>query len=308
LNEYSIRFEFSYNDKLGFFDNPEYNNIRLREQCWIRFTPKNNKKIGFQELHDLYNLTKDFLSLSLRSAVYSLSTVGYMVEKEENKEVEIYIDLKDYKKISSIKNHSYSFNLNDVEDNFSQYLDNWFSKYHTYKSLYDNFFGVLYEPNLPAESVFLFLVSSIELFYNIEFRDERVKRNIATHSEKIEQTIDLITKQKDIPSKFKRYIKKQLKAYAEFISLENALNEILESFSTKIDHFHRLLSTEDIKIIVEIRNKIAHGNIIDIGKFAASMFHEHDLIHKLKRINEILLLKIIGIPDDKISQLVFRYY
>jgi len=34
------------------------------------------------------------------------------------------------------------------------------------------------------------------------------------------------------------------------------------------------------------------------------MFHKDDLLRKLTRINEIILLKIMEIPDEKISKFI----
>jgi len=281
----------------------------IKQTTYIKIEPPEEK--SFDEYRNVMLDIKNFLSLGVGEPVYLLTIEG---KAEKNKQVieegkpfyypvvEMFYRVSDILETREVPPSHMLFTFKDIHDRFEIFLRNWFEKTHLLKPTYDLYFGILYNPHLYLESQFLSLTQAIESYHQRIYGGEKY-----LSGEGYEVVYDALVEA--IPEKTKDSLKERLKEYLKYgneFNLRTRIKEILDSYRELMGLFIKD-EGKFVNDVVETRNYLTHYSKDKKEPSPAKNYDElFLLIHNLRIIVEICLLKEVGFSLEEIKDLFLK--
>ena len=280
----------------------------IKQTTYIKIEPPEEKPFG--EYWNIMHNIKNFLSLGVRELVYPLTIEGtteknkHVIKDDKSfyKPVEVFYRLLDDPKIREILPFQMLFTFKDIHDRFEIFLRNWFEKAHLLKPTYNLYFGILYNPHLYLESQFLSLTQAIESYHQ---RIYGGRKYLSEEGYKV--VYDALVEA--VPEETEGSLKDRLKEYLKYgneFSLRTRLKEVVDCYGV----LTTLFINDKVKFVndvVETRNYLTHYSKDKKEPSPAKNYDElFLLIHNLRIIVEICLLKEAGFSLEEIKDLFLR--
>jgi len=262
----------------------------------------------FEDYKKIIYHIQNFLSLGTMSFVYPLKIEGLIKLNEkligdeiENSPVEVFYRLIDIPKVNmQLSPDDMLFTFSDISNRFEAILRNWFVKMDLLESVYNLYFGTLYNPHMYLKHKFLNLIQAIESFHQRIFggkylsdRDYEVVYNSLVNA---------------IPNNVKSDLKVRLTEYLKYgneFSLRKRLKDIFDNYNEIVDNY---IKDKDnfIKKVVDTRNYYTHYDK-RLKEHAAKEEDLIDITKILKMCLEICLLTELGFSLQEIKKLFSRH-
>lgn len=287
--------------------------VHLKQDTYIKIEMENG--IHFNNiLKDICYPIQYFLSLGVGNAVYPLLIRGTnknykLIQADKNSplaQIHVFYATKiptNY--IKKIDAEEMFFSLNDISDNLGECLINWFEKGKDLKSVYDLYFGTLYNPYMYLEHSFLSLIQAIESYHR-RMHDGKYLED--EDYDKVYQSLLEAIPHPPVESDHYQSLKSRI-YYGNEYSLRTRLKNLFNDYG---DLLNVLIDNKNVFIndVVNLRNYWTHydKSLEEIVKKG----QERIILHqKLKFIIEVCFLVELGISFDKIKELIDndqRYY
>lgn len=277
----------------------------------IKLSQKGLVSISFPEVKSLddcfyylYQL-RNFLTLGLSVPTYPMQLMG-TIETGESLEI-LYNQPHFPSEIHPIDSRNILFTFPDIQENFQDYLNNWFEKSELLEPVYSLYFSTLYNPHEYLQSTFLSLTQAFETYHR------RVSGGVYLSTEEYMQNVYpklLEALPKDLDNDFKQSLKNGTFRYANQFSLRKRLKDMTFELAEERLGIAFLMTKES-------RNDFV-GKVVDARNYLTHYDHEHpvdisssellDLVEKLSAILEIYLLKEIGFEFSQIREMTGNHW
>lgn len=301
VNNLNIAFDYVLD---SYYD---FTSVRLKQITSIKVSPREQTHFN-DYLKDIYYHIQNFLSLAVGRPVYPLIIKG----KTQACATELpdggiaYNDILISYQVRGLSDLSKTvlpsdmlFSFKDVSGDFENCLRNWFRKSEVLGPVYDLYFGTLYNPSMYLQHQFLSLTRAMESYHR---RTCHGKYLPDEYYERIRETLVEAIPQ-DVDKEFRESLKQRLEYHNEF-SLRRRLKEVLRKCGNVSDlliHDHKAF----IDDVVNTRNFLTHYDKALETK-ARSSQGLFGLVQRMKFMLEICLLTELGIPMEKIKDLISR--
>lgn len=180
-----------------------------------------------------------------------------------------------------------------VNGKLKDILDGWLEKSEELETVYNLYFGTIYNSNIYLEHKFLNFIMALEAYHRRKGRNEEVPQE--EHRKRIEEILEASSKE------YRKWLEEKLK-YSNEPSLRKRLKEIYKSL-VNVKYITQLIPDKKkfIEEIVATRNYFVHYD----ETLKSKALKGRDLlqaVHKLKIIIEVCLLKGIGFSDEEIDE------
>jgi len=297
LND-SLRLLIDFSTEYPFLSHPQ-KEAGIKQKIYIIIEPSTEKP--FEEYFPIMYHIRNFLSLATTELVQPLLIEG---KTETNKEiiantvhypsVGIFYQLPNIgDETEKLTPYLMLFRYNQISNQFDVFLNNWFQKANYLETVYDLYFGTLYNPHLYLNNQFLNLIQAIESYHRKTMKNNELPED--RHQERIKEILNAV------PSKFTDWLEWKLK-YSNEVNLRQRLKDILE-FCSKISE--RLISDQEAFIgkTVDTRNYLTHFDP-ELEQRAVKGKELYDLTSRLKVLLQTIFLKELGLSDDRIRELI----
>lgn len=137
------------------------------------FEIESERDVPYEELFNKCKQIQNFLSLGVGKPVYPLKIRGKSEIYAQNVDDKtIYPDIEMYYQTNPIllldkpvQVHEMFFSLENIANNFEGCITNWLTKFDKLRSVYELYFGKLYNPNMFLEHQFLSYIQAIESYH-----------------------------------------------------------------------------------------------------------------------------------------------
>lgn len=281
--------------------------VSIEQKTYIQIEPSEEKSLDkyWSIMHHIQN----FLTLGVTKPVYPLAIRGITEMNKviaDNRSyyppVEIYYRPSEISEVSkTVFSHDHMlFTFEDIRDKFEILIKNWFEKANKLESIYNLYFGTLYNPRMYLEQHFLRLIHAIEAYHRQKFKGNYLPDKDYTQIfKKFEEFINNL----ETDNSFKEALKSRLKYGNEF-SLRKRLKDLFEEYQEVLNDF-----VEDKKMfidkVVNTRNYLTHYDE-SLKEKAADVKELYQVIQQLKIIMQICLLSELGFEREKIKDLLSR--
>lgn len=282
---------------------------RVIEQTgYIQFAFRRQHHID--QCADILQYMREFLALGMSEPTTPTSVYAKRRRSKEehaeptNSQIDIYFSAYP---LVSIDRELYSprmlFTLHDVQEGLDTYLQHWFSMATTLRAVFDLYFGTLFNKQGYASWVFLNYIQAIEAYHR------RVAPNSQYVSEEEftpiwEKLVAGIPQDKQVVGDaFRDSLKQRMKYMYEY-SLKKRLRLILKKHK---DQVALLIPDIDpfIDDVVTKRNHLTHYTE-ELERLAVKGEEFSLLIQRVRFLIEVCFLWEIGIPPDRITQIMQR--
>ena len=268
-----------------------YREVSIREMPVIVIETFRDRT--FKRYRNIIRHMQHFLSLGVGKPVYPLAIEGIT---EREKPIIIFHRSQAIPTPEPVYSHEMLFTFRDISDRFESFLRNWFKKADALKSVYDLYFGTLYNPHAYLEQQFLSLVQAIEAFHRYAYKD---RDKYLTKDKYLQVKNKLMEAIPDwVDNAWKDKLKGFLKYGNEF-SLPKRLNQIVEEYSEVVNKFINN-KKNFVGKIVNTRNYLVHRDE-ELRECAASGGELGQLTQRLKALLEVCLLKELGFSLKEIK-------
>lgn len=268
-------------------------------------TPKS--PLSFKQYMDVYvyNL-QNFLTLATYRPAIPTSIIGTIRTSSSDKNATSSAKrIRVFSKFANVENKPIDrrfmlFRFEEVEEIITECLEKWFDKSKEYKHVFDLYFGLFYVPPIYINLEFLILAQTIETYHR-DFHEGKYvsKEDYQKYYEAMYNALP-----DDINSRLKNRLKGFLQYGYEFslrTRLKHLLNEVLSEYK---DEMNNLIGRfkDFVNKVTETRNYYTHYTdskyaVTDPGQL-------YYLAQKLKIILQICFLIELGIPSDKIREMI----
>ncbi|MBI5324707.1 MAG: hypothetical protein HZB41_05460 [Ignavibacteriae bacterium] len=319
-SKYTNSIKFKINEDillyLNFWNDPLYSfnrnhKIGIDEIAFLRFISR--RGLSIEQCVNLIIKMQDFISLAVQRPVFPISiscsptnskSYNYTYNIKRNS-MQLYLTIKgEPNEYTSIMRNQMIFSYSDIKEYVDTALSNWLNKIDGFGIIYQLYFSVLFSKSRNIEDKFINYIHAIEGFHRKfnkgKFLMEKKEFNNKVYKP-IKKLLDV-----DIEPNLIHKILSSLK-YNNQPSLKDRLIQIFSEFNPDfIKHISIgfINSKELIDYIVDTRNYFSHLNEekeqkIDFNKLPA-------LNNRLKIILEWYFLKIMGLPQNKIENIVIK--
>lgn len=270
--------------------------------AWVKFAPDERRDFVWYRtnIFRFRNLLSLFIGVPIRMIAIELYQEAPRADTDYKPQVNLYFNQQRSGEERNVHPYNFIVRLRDILEELPSIVDSWFLKCDELQTVYEIFFATLYAENLYAHLHFLSLTQALETFhrstrggtYLPDADYERIRKSV------VEAIPDAT------PSDLKASLKSRLKYGNEYAQRKrfNHLFHELEPACVK-------LVTDDslafVNSVVDTRNYLTHytnelkANALD----GAELYNANT---RLRTLLIILLLKEIGISEQKISSLVER--
>lgn len=276
--------------------------VTIKQNTEIKVETSEEKP--FEDFREIIYHIQNLLTLGITEPVYPLSITGLTEVNVENEAyylpVKIFYQLLDIPKgHKTLTSNDMLFTFEDISNRFEPLLKNWFEKKDFLESVYNLYFGTLYNPHMYLEDQFLSLIQAIESFHR------RVYGGKYLPDEKYDKVYEVLVNgiPEDVESELKDRLMEYLKYGNEF-SLRKRLKEIFDKYKEILDKF--IENKKDfIEKVVNTRNYFTHYD----KELKEHTAHGEDLCRlnqKLRMCLETCLLAEIGFTSEEIKTFISR--
>lgn len=285
IEDYSVKVEKGW--KALFHIGKEYT---IEEESYINLEFPDAK--SFDECLTIINYIQNFLTLGVGEPVHPITIKG-QTEEQERAVTEIFYD--DIGVSKALIPRKMLFTLQDIRNNFEDFLRKWIEISKKLKLVHDLFFRTFYNPHMSLENTFLDLVKALEVYHRCahppgKYINEKDYKKI--HQKLVNA----------IPKNVDRNLKQRLKDYLTYgneFSLRKRLKELFREYQleTFIEN-----KKDFIDKVVNIRNYYTH---YDEKKEGVAIIDElPQLIKNLKICIRVCLLQKLGFTPEEIENMV----
>jgi ApeA N-terminal domain 1 len=178
------------------------------------------------------------------------------------------------------------FPLDQVQDQFQDLVERWFSLFERLRNSLDLLFAVILGPRVFLETRFLLIAQAVEVFHRRMFPGEVLPRK--EHRERVTTILD------SVDAGFREWMREKL-AYSNEPTLLQRLNAICEYAGGNVD---RLLNSEARKKVKDTRNYLTHYDPRSKSK-AAEGEELLRLGERLIALLQVCLLRQLGFSEDR---------
>ncbi|MCX6821998.1 MAG: hypothetical protein NTW30_04440 [Candidatus Aenigmarchaeota archaeon] len=280
--------------------------LRLNSKSFIIIKPQQEK--SFQEFRGIIRTIQNFITLALGEEVSEpLSITGITEVNKQliggqpyNPPVTIinrFVKSNNHKKMMK---HKMIFSFDTISHRFSAFLNTWFENASSFKTIFDLYFGIKYNPSLYVDNQFLNCIIAVEAFHRYDVEGEYLSE---AEYETIRQTlVDAIPASID---KFHRQSLENRIKYGYEYSMIKRLSEITQTYEKNIGMFIDDTALFN-KQVVDTRNYMIHNTHAP----KESVCEGKDLIiltKKLKLLLEVLLLRKLGFTEEETNNLISKH-
>jgi hypothetical protein len=193
------------------------------------------------------------------------------------------------------KQHSFKmlFPLDQVQDQFQDLVESWFSLFEPLHNCLDLLFAVILGPRVYLETRFLLIAQAVEVFHRRMFPGRVLPRN--EHRERVRTIVDSVN------LSHREWLKEKL-AYSNEPTLLQRLNEVCEYAGGNSD---RLLGSEARKRVKDTRNYLTHYDQTSKSK-AAEGEELYRLGERLIALLQVCFLRQLSFSEDRSWELLKR--
>lgn len=278
----------------------------LKQTTSIKIEPYEQIHFNDYKKNVCYHI-QNFLSLAIGEAVYPLTVKGKNKAcKLEAFNKVFYNDIlilypigRSSDTSKELRPDDMFFLLEDISDDFEEYLNNWFAKSGILSPVYDLYFGTLYKPSMYLEHMFLNMIQAIESYHRRVHDGKYLSDD--NYVQIYEKLIEAIPQ--DTDKSLRESLKQRLMYHNEF-SLKKRLKEVMGmcgDVTNLLIHDNKKF----IEDVVEMRNYLTHYTK-DLETRIQKDERLIDFVLQTKFILEICLLIELGIPMEKIRFLISR--
>lgn len=285
---------------------PNTTEITIKQKAEIKI--ETAREMSFEYFKMLIFRIQNFLSLGTMKAIYPTSIRGTSEESKTEVErktyyndIEVFFQLPEISETSKrIMGYEMLFTFSDLSDNIEVYLRNWLQKAMLLEPVFDLYFGTLYNKKMYLQHRFLSLIQALEAYHRRVFSgkyqsDEEYYKGL--YAEFMKCIADIVD------SNFKSSLEWRMKYLNEF-SLRKRLAELSQQYSEvlnlKIRNIDKLI--EDT---INTRHFLTHYDL-NLKNDSKSGEELYVLCEKLKFILEVCFLFELGLPNQKIQDLIER--
>jgi len=272
--------------------------ISIQQKIYIRISFPNG--VNFEEFLKVIDHLNNFITLALDKPTKVIELSGntecnkqIIAGREHYPEVDIYYNRRNSCKYKDgILPTNMLFNYLQIENNFEDYLNNWFNKREVLEPVLNLYFGVIYDENMYLDQRFLNIIQAIEAYHrrtqnNKELSDdEHIKRFAAVMD--------------TIPDEYKEWVSGRLQ-YGNEPVLRKRLKELFLQIKDVVE-----VSNNDIKSLINklciTRNYLTHYDK-SLEEQALNGLPLYDVIELLKRLLKFHILKEIGFKKEDIKKM-----
>jgi hypothetical protein len=251
-------------------------------------------------LHDLAN----FLSLAVGKPVRTLNVVGTLppvnnAESERPREVEIHFLNRDRFVDGDKRRWDMLFTLPAIRPVAQQAMRRWFERAESLRSIYDLYFGTLFQRGAYVHQRFLSLAQALESYHRQVKGGHHVSEEVFQPLR--DRLVNVISQSTDAVSRDARQAFCNKLAYFNEISLRRRLKELVSSHRPYV----RLLIRNErrfVKRVVATRNYYTHYDVASAAE-SVPVEHLHYLSDQMQFLLELCLLSELGFDQDTIANL-----
>ena len=274
----------------------------IKQKAYIEIEPSKEK--SFKEYLKIIYCIQNFLSLAVIEPVYPLIIEGkteinkVVIEKGKihYPPVSIFYQLPTIPDVSKkLMPNDMLFTFGDISKQFKFFLTNWVKNTERLESVYDLYFGTLYNPQMYLQYQFLSLIQAVESYHRRTMQNYELSEN--KHKEKITEILDTV------PRRYKKWLEWKLK-YSNEPILKQRLEDILQIYSEVLTGFINDKESFVNKTTIT-RNYLTHydSNLKEKSARGEELYY---LTQKLKGLIGVCLLKETGFDFSNIKNLISR--
>ena len=296
---------FDINDSfqvgIGFLtEGPNYSivqtNIKISQQSYLIVKSK-NADIEFNNIFDQLNTFSDLLQIATQQIPYPISIFGLSeanVEKINKKEkyypkINIY-----YRPIETPVNRKEKlpkemvFTYSDLE---VEQINNWFSSFNKYKTVFDLYRSLFYNNRLFTETRFINIAQALESLHSIMFDNQYLSD--AVFKKQKERVLEVV------PNDLSEWVETALSS-ANYKRFSLKISELIDKKSNILSQCIGE-TKEFVKRVRDTRNEFVHQHPL---RWTFTKKELPSAINLLIMLFETYLLEILGFSDEKIQKLL----
>ena len=291
-----LEFGFNFSLPMGF----NVTETKITQRAYISL--KSDELRPLDNFLTVASIIIHFLCFVIGETVSMTSATGYSKEvvrgtttdeKSQEIPIEIFSDAMSYlKKSSTIDRNKMLLSFKDIQDHIQDIFVNWLRGYQKFKPAFDLYFAYEAGKHRDLESQFLILVQSLEAMHR---RQSQEKTMPDDEFEDIKRSVLEI-----VPKRRRSWMENRIQ-YANELSLRKRLTRMIEPFrefygsNKERGHF--------IKEVVDMRNQLIHSDP-EISKPSSDIKKMFVLCQKLQSLLQLHLLKIMGMSDERIKEII----
>lgn len=267
---------------------------------------ENGSEMSLNRIREWARKLQAFMTLACGQESHFEKLVGKIDQPEDTfpktRDIEILFSRSDYKDDSSeFDINKYTFDYSDIEDHFSSLMNDWFDKFDELEPVFSLFFSTHYNQSQYIQNEFLSLTRAIESYHRIQHGDQYLPED--EFEKYYNELVEGIPEKYD--SSFRDHLEYGVFKYANEYSLRKRLkilSDELEEITSVLPPNYR----DEANDIADTRNTLTHRTPDTEGPEPDRLAYYCDVLNSLI---EIILLKEIGIPDQKIRERIsVRYH
>jgi len=214
-----------------------------------------------------------------------------------------WVDLPDLSQVDEVDRNEILFILNEIRENSDFVMNKWWIKHEVYKSVFDIYFGTIFNSRMYLENTFLSLAQCVESYHrkSPRFLDYRIHPE--EYQERIEIVKEAIKGQTQLTASQKKSIIKTLKL-GNGLSLETRIQQLLITYPTITPYI--VGKEENFPNIIALnRNNLTHLDPKPQNKYA-TFWELYDLSTRMRLLLITVFLDELGFDIKKIEKIVGR--
>jgi hypothetical protein len=214
-----------------------------------------------------------------------------------------WVDLPDLSQVDEVDRNEILFVLNEIQENSDFVMNKWWIKNEVYKSVFDIYFGTIFNSRMYLENTFLSLAQCIESYHRKSPRFLDYQIHPEEYQERIEIVKEAIKGQTQLTTSQKKSIIKTLKL-GNGLSLETRIQQLLITYPTITPYIVGKEKNFPNTIALN-RNNLTHLDPKPQNKYA-TFWELYDLSTRMRLLLITVFLDELGFDIKKIEKIVER--
>ncbi|MGP8254233.1 MAG: HEPN domain-containing protein [Methanoregula sp.] len=214
-----------------------------------------------------------------------------------------WVDLPDLSQVDEVDRNEILFILNEIRENSDFAMNKWWIKHEVYKSVFDIYFGTIFNSRMYLENTFLSLAQCIESYHRKSPRFLDCQIHPEEYQERIEIVKEAIKGQTQLTTSQKKSIIKTLKL-GNGLSLETRIQQLLITYPTITPYIVGKEKNFPNTIALN-RNNLTHLDPKPQNKYA-TFWELYDLSTRMRLLLITVFLDELGFDIKKIEKIVER--
>lgn len=214
-----------------------------------------------------------------------------------------WIDLPDPSQIDKVDQDEILFTLNEIQENFELIMSKWWIKTEVFKSIFDIYFGTIFNSKMFLQNTYLSLAQCIESYHRKSPRFLDYQIHPEEYKERIEIVKTSLKSQTQLTTNQIKSLINTLKM-GNSLSLENRIQQLLITYPSISPIIVGNVNNFPNTIILN-RNNLTHLDPKPDIKYAT--FEElYDLSIRMRLLLITIILDELGFENKKIEKIIGR--